>query len=238
MPLWNVNGLRIDLAALKPAMDRGASVWFYNGYEPRVGPTVIGGEAHFYAKVQGFNTRARNVKVIFVNQFGWSRATCGLQMPEEMTFLDIRKGVDVEFGMSIYEPFGIAQLEPLSFGGICVPSNICGCAGFAMAAAKHQNVPNLIIPDFSDLGEAGKRMSLQDCLRMNQACREEVEYAVARKVAQQIAENLPKTPAEQERMITSGYELAHQMGWSQVASQYVLPALERAVRKRRAQQVA
>ena len=45
VPLWNVNGLRLDLAALKPAMDRGSHVWFYNGYEPRVGPTVIGAEA-------------------------------------------------------------------------------------------------------------------------------------------------------------------------------------------------
>ena len=47
-----------------------------------------------------------------------------------MEFMDIRKGSDVEFGQSIYEPFGIAQLEPLTFGAICVFSNVCGCAGF------------------------------------------------------------------------------------------------------------
>jgi hypothetical protein len=43
--IWNINGLCLDLEALKPAMDQGASVWFYNGFEPRVGPTVIATEA-------------------------------------------------------------------------------------------------------------------------------------------------------------------------------------------------
>jgi len=57
-------------------------------------------------------------------------------------------------------------------------------------------------------------------------------------VAEQIIENLPKTPDEQAQMVESGYELARQMGWSQVASNYVVPAMERAIRKRRAQHVA
>ena len=43
--LWNVHGLCLDLKALKPAIDRGARVWFYNGFEPRVGPTTIAAEA-------------------------------------------------------------------------------------------------------------------------------------------------------------------------------------------------
>jgi hypothetical protein len=43
--LWNINGMCIDLDVLKPAIKRGAKVWFYNGFEPRVGPTVIATEA-------------------------------------------------------------------------------------------------------------------------------------------------------------------------------------------------
>lgn len=42
--LWNVHGLCIDLDALQPVMQHGSKVWFYNGFEPRVGPTVIGAE--------------------------------------------------------------------------------------------------------------------------------------------------------------------------------------------------
>ncbi len=201
-------------------------------------PDLSNGEAAFYAKIQTFNTRARNTKVIFVNQFGWDRATCGLRMPEDMTFLDVRKGSDVEFGQSIYEPFGIAQLEPLSFGGICVVSRACGCAGFAEEVMAGKNYRNVIIPDYTDLGEAVSNVSLQDCLRMDEIAREEVEWQIAQRVAQQVIENLPKTPAEQEQMIQTGYELAQQMGWPQVASQYVVPAMERAIRKRRAQHVA
>lgn len=43
--LWNINGMCIDLDVLQPAIKRGAKVWFYNGFEPRVGPTVIATEA-------------------------------------------------------------------------------------------------------------------------------------------------------------------------------------------------
>jgi hypothetical protein len=42
--LWNINGSRISLAALAPVMQRGTPVWFYNGYEPRVGPTITNTE--------------------------------------------------------------------------------------------------------------------------------------------------------------------------------------------------
>jgi hypothetical protein len=87
-------------------------------------PDLSHGEAAYYAGVQEFNGCARNVKVVLVNQFGWDRARCGNRMPADMEFMDIRKGSDVEFGQSIYEPFGIAQVEPIIFGGICVFSNV------------------------------------------------------------------------------------------------------------------
>jgi hypothetical protein len=42
--IWNIHGMCIDLDVLKPELTRGANVWFYNGFEPRVGPTVIATE--------------------------------------------------------------------------------------------------------------------------------------------------------------------------------------------------
>jgi hypothetical protein len=83
-------------------------------------PDLSNGEALYYQGVQEFNAQSRNIKVVFVNQFGWEQRLCGLRMPADMSFMDIREGSDVEFGQSIYEPFGIAQVEPISFGGICV----------------------------------------------------------------------------------------------------------------------
>jgi len=43
--IWDVNGKRMVLDPLRPVQKKGSQVWFYNGYEPRVGSTVIGGEA-------------------------------------------------------------------------------------------------------------------------------------------------------------------------------------------------
>ncbi|MCI0498629.1 MAG: glycosyltransferase, partial [Planctomycetales bacterium] len=114
-------------------------------------PDLSGGEAAYYVGVQEFNARSRNIKVVFINQFGFDQQSCGNRMPSDMQFMDIRKGSDVEFGQSIYEPFGIAQLEPLTFGGICVLTNVCGCAGFAKAVAGSEIIPNVIFVDYTEL---------------------------------------------------------------------------------------
>ncbi|MEZ4681638.1 MAG: hypothetical protein R2932_46240 [Caldilineaceae bacterium] len=63
-----------------------------------------------------------------------------------MNFMDIGKGSDLEFGQSIYEPFGIAQVELLSFGALCCVSSVCGCVGFADAAAAGE-LPGLVVAD-------------------------------------------------------------------------------------------
>ena len=108
-------------------------------------PDLSWGEAMFYPGVQYFNARSRNIKVVFVNQFGFERSVCGEKMPAEMQFMDIRRGSDVEFGQSIYEPFGIAQLEPLTFGAICVLTRVSGCAGFVDNVTEGEKVPNVLI---------------------------------------------------------------------------------------------
>ncbi len=84
----------------------------------------------FNGTLEPFNQRTQNVRAVFVNQFGWDRGRCGERMPADMTFADIRRGTDLEFGQSVYEPFGIAQLEPLGYGALSCLSNVCGCVGF------------------------------------------------------------------------------------------------------------
>lgn len=194
-------------------------------------PDLSGGEAIIYAGVQEFNARARQVKVIFVNQFGWDRSVCGLRMPEEMEFMDIRRGTHVEFGQSIYEPFGIAQLEPLSFGAICVVTNVCGCAGFVDATTHGEGTPNVIVADYTDLGDL--KMDMDELLRMDREQRDQIEMHVASKVAEQILNRLPKDDAAHEELRRRGFELANQMSWEVVSRDYLLPAIERASRKHR-----
>ena len=190
---------------------------------------LTAGEALFYSGVQEINAQSLAVKVVFVNQFGWDRATCGRRMPKDMSFVDLRRGSDLEFGQSTYEPFGISQLEPLSFGTLCVVSNVCGCVGFVRAVNGKTPVPNVIIADYTDLGPGPA--DLPDILAIDRAKRELIEERIAASVAQEILKRLPASDAESAKLIDSGYELARKMSWDQVVSHYVLPALDRACRR-------
>ncbi|MDB5300061.1 MAG: hypothetical protein JWO87_1724, partial [Phycisphaerales bacterium] len=198
-------------------------------------PDLSGGEAAYYAGIQEFNAQSRNIKVVFINQFGFEQRLCGARMPADMEFHDIRKGSDAEFGQSIYEPFGIAQVEPISFGGICVFSNVCGCAGFVEHAAGGAT-PNVIVADYTDLPEKGLRP--EQLLAIGQPERDQIEHTVAAMVANELMARLPRTPAEFEQFIERGYELAQKMSWDAVAREYVLPGIQRATKASRLKQIA
>lgn len=200
------------------------------------GPDLSGGEAAYYEGVQEFNARSRNVKVVFINQFGFEQRLCGNRMPKDMEFMDIRKGSDAEFGQSIYEPFGIAQVEPISFGGICVFSNVCGCAGFVNAANDGKPHPNVIIADYTELPQQGLRP--EQLLSIGQPQRDEIEHAVGARVARELIDRLPRTPDEFAQFIERGYELASRMSWDAVARDYVLPGIQKATRHQRLRQIA
>ncbi len=187
-------------------------------------PDLSGGEAVFYSAVQEFNAKSRNVKVVFINQFGFDRTRCGKRMPQDMEFMDIRKGTDVEFGQSIYEPFGIAQFEPLSFGGICVVSSVCGCAGFVKRICNPHETRNVIIADYTQL-DGIKIDSIPELLKINIETRNRLEHYVSEKVAQEILARLPKTDNETIEMINSGFSLAQKMSWDVVVENYILPGL-------------
>jgi len=173
-----------------------------------------------------------------------------------MEFMDIRKGSDVEFGQSIYEPFGIAQLEPLTFGGICVFSSVCGCSGFLRDAAeigsqksevRNQNsesvfcprsvakgagqfwcgVKNVIIADYTNLETHPDAIrQVEDLLQIGRSVRDRIEASESEKVAMQICSRLPKNEAEIESMIQTGYELAKNMSWDVVVKNYLLSSLQ------------
>jgi hypothetical protein len=199
-------------------------------------PDLSNGEALYYQGVQEFNAQSRNVKVVFLNQFGFERGVCGERMPADMEFMDIRKGSDAEFGQSIYEPFGIAQVEPISFGGICVFSECCGCAGFVAHATGGKPTPNVIVADYTELPQQSLRP--EQMLSIGQPERDKIEDAVAERVAADLIERLPRTPEQFEQFIERGYALAQQMSWDVVARDYVLPGIQRASKAQRLKQIA
>jgi glycogen synthase len=190
-------------------------------------PDLSGGEANYYTAVQEFNARSRNIKIIFVNQFGFESQKCGQRMPENMEFMDIHRGSDVEFGQSIYEPFGIAQLEPLTFGGICVFSSVCGCSGFLRDITGTENVKNVIIADYTNL-ETQKYTDIEDLLQIGRSVRNQIEARESERVAMQICSRLPKSHSEIESMVQTGYELAKNMSWDVAVKDYLLNSLQKA----------
>ena len=193
-------------------------------------PDLSGGEAALYTRVQRFNAASRAIKVLYVNQFGWSREACGRNMPEEMTFMDLRKAADVEFGQSIYEPFGIAQLEPLTFGAVCVPTNVCGCSGFLERVCGVNETDNAVIADYTGLPHGVE--SLDDMLHISGSQRSQVEETEAARVAAELLRKLPQDDDDRARLLASGYDLAQHMSWNAVAENFVLPAMARADEKK------
>jgi hypothetical protein len=224
--------LSSEIAARRPSDIYNLEKWYGWPIAHREGlPDLSGGEAVFYQGVQRFNTRGRAIKCVLVNQFGWDRDRCGLTMPADMTFMDIRQGADAEFGQSIYEPFGIAQLEPLSFGAICVITNVCGCAGFVQKVAKGRELRNVIVADYTMLDSQYREV--EELLKIDQHARDRVERTVSRDVAAQLLERLPADEQETAELIESGYRLASNMSWEVCCRDFILPGIERALRKSR-----
>jgi hypothetical protein len=211
--------------------------WYHWPVVHREGPPDLsGGEAAYYAGVQEFNAQSRNVKVVFINQFGFDSRSCGDRIPADMEFMDIRKGSDAEFGQSTYEPFGIAQVEPISFGGICVITNVCGCAGFIDRITAGKPTPNVIIADYTQLPEKGLRP--EQLMNIGRDERDAIEHSVSAQIARDLVDRLPRTPAQFAEFIDRGYDLATHMSWDAVAENYIVPGIERACRQHKLAKIA
>lgn len=187
---------------------------------------LVGMEVEYWQTIEQFNHTARAARIVLVNQFGWSRDSCGVRMPADMEYADIRRGSDLEFGQSIYEPFGIAQLEPLCAGALCCLSTACGCVGFIRRAGGI-DLPNIVVADYITLPvDLGARDVFQ-MLNIGQVERDIVENIEARRVAQMIIERLPRNEAEAIELLENGQALCQKMSWDVVVESELLPALEK-----------
>ena len=188
-------------------------------------PDLVGPEVGLWQMIEDFNRRAQAIRVVFVNQFGWSQDRCGKRMPAEMGLMDLRKASHVEFGQSIYEPFGIAHVEPLSFGALCVVSSVCGCCGYVRRASGQEDFPNLVVADYTALPET---QSLEEVLHIGKEARDRLEGQVTSVVAEKVMDLLPRTEKGSAAAVQRGYVVAHKMSWERVCQDLFLPALDRA----------
>jgi hypothetical protein len=220
------------LSSTLPAGRRSDDVWRWEyeygwpvGHRGDNGD-LVGEEWSIYQSIEHFNRYARASRIVLVNQFGWSRDRCGSRMPHDMDFADLRRGTDVEFGQSIYEPFGIGQTEPLTYGALCCLTNVCGCIGFINKAGGLA-LPNIILADYVTLPPRFHGLSLYDVLRIGQADRDIVEAIESTNIAHKIVERLPRSKEAAQRLLEDGYALSQKMSWQVVVEEGLLPALEK-----------
>lgn len=232
-------GQRAVLFVLSTSVPAGRRSEWVHAWESQYGWPVghrgdngdlLGAEVpYFFDAVEPFNAGASQIRVVFVNQFGWSRERCGHRMPADMSFMDIRRGSDLEFGQSIYEPFGIAQVEPLSHGALCCVSNVCGCVGFVERAADGvEHAPNLVVADYVTLPDGHWLHSPWDALSINGGTRDWIEHTNSAAVAQTLLERLPQNDSELQALLERGQAIAERMSWDVVATEYLLPGLRHA----------
>ncbi len=185
------------------------------------GSDLSSGELKFDLLVRAFNARTRAVKVLFVNQFGWNQQSCAF-LPANAEFADLRRGSDAEFGQSIYEPFGISQVECLSAGTISVVSDVCGCRGFVRQAAGAAGLGGFIEGAYTQLdetGRAGQPIGARECAR--------AEALQSQVVASALASELSAGAPGRKRLLDEGYAAAQKMSWERVAGDMLLPVLRR-----------
>lgn len=169
---------------------------------------------------------------LLVNQFGFTRERLGDAAPEGLSIDDLRRAADVELGMSVYEPFGIAMLEPLHAGGVCVVSSVCGCCGLVQRAMdelglKHDQCPLVLTADFThDTAARGSQdADLPTLVGLTASARDAIEERVCTGLAAALAQRLPRNDDDRRRYLDLGQRLAARMSWDRVVETDFLPAV-------------
>jgi hypothetical protein len=181
-------------------------------------PDLVGMEAEIYHHLELFNSRSSSIKGVFINQFGFNQVACGKRVPESADFLDLRTASDAELGFSVYEPFGIAQLETVPFGGVAVLSSTCGCAAFLQHAFSEAHIKPFHIVDFT---EPAGGMSLEDLRAMTVDQRDRIERQLLSEHARSILDVIPVGEARREAYLENAGEYTPALGWDRAVAAYL-----------------
>jgi len=198
---------------MKMESDYGWPVLHRDGW-----PDLIGTEKDIYEYLQVFNSRSKAIKGVFINQFGFNRHVCGMRVPEEAEFADLRIASDAEFGFSIYEPFGIAQIEVVPFGGVSVLSSSCGSASFLMERFADAPIKPFYILDFIS---AGKKLSSTALRNMTIQQRTSMEDEILAKNAQGIFDVLPLGEEKRKKYLDNALNYISRISWKASAESYI-----------------
>ncbi len=179
-------------------------------------PDLMGYEVEIAKFLELFNARSAALKGVFINQYGFGRPTSGWRTPEGSSVRDLRLGSDAEFGLSIYEPFGIAQLETVPYGGIPIVSSVCGCAA---TLEKEIDARDAVILDFTRVPPSfrGALNHKADFQNVTMEMRDLVETEICRQASAQIAAALPHTDEARRERFTRMQACARTLDWDHAA---------------------
>ena len=185
-------------------------------------PDLVGMEDEIYAWLQIFNSRSKAIKAVYINQFGFDRVRCGTRVPEGSEFTDLRVASDAEMGFSIYEPFGIAQIETVPFGGAALLSSTCGSAKFVERALEGADGRLCQVVDFVS---GGKDMTFDELMRLGREQRDAIERAAIAKRATRIFEMLATDDKQRAEALALAQPHLYALSWENVVENYYIPNL-------------
>ncbi len=185
-------------------------------------PDLIGYEIEIYNLIKSFNERSKNIKALFVNQFGFSKTKCPTLLAEEVDTIDLKIASDVELGMSIYEPFGISHIEVLPFGGISIHSTSCGVYFFLEKIFQNTFKPYYAL-DFISIG---KNFDLETLKILTSEQRIALEELCIANNISKIFEKIPKNLKEKELIFNQITELAKKLSWDEIIKNNFIPKIK------------
>lgn len=180
-------------------------------------PDLVGYENDIYASIALFNAKSRAIKGVFINQYGFNACSVGKRIPEGTSFFDIRCGSDVELGFSVYEPFGIAQIETIPYGGLAFLSRHCGCSYLLEKTFDDTDNKPFTIIDFSDLKSLKDKslssLSDDELPAMSERMRTRIESEFFNLLGKKLYNKLPKNDEDRKVLLDQAKRYHSKLSW-------------------------
>ena len=188
-------------------------------------PDLVGMESEVYRDIELFNAKSKAIKAVFINQFGFNRHSTGNRIPENAHWIDLRTGSDAEFGMSVYEPFGIAQIETIPFGGVAVLSDACGCAD--LIRDKFKSDPEAFhIVEFT---KGVKDYSTDKIMALDISSRKSIEKKLIKSESENIFKKIKEVVSEKkmDSHLVKSQKLSLEIDWDDIVLKNIIPVLKK-----------
>jgi hypothetical protein len=196
-----------------PAVLLLVTQWWENDLSPNI--------RALRARVEAFNARRTGIHIALINQPTWP---AGLDFTRD----DLLRATDVSLGQSMYESFGLAQLEALSGGAICVISGVSGARPTVRALCERLGTseaayPNLVVADYAAEEARVPPRTLEDWKALSGEELHALERRTAESVARRVVERLPRDERAARELLETGRRLAGQMQWEPLIREQLIP---------------